>query len=167
MTQKIQSPEEFLTQQIVKRGKSGRYGVYLSGLTVLVDPEFDYGYNVNVRVDEFTAPVGVEPGDWKDLLIAVRSDSSLESTTLWGAGAFSYNVILEGPVIHLVAMIPSTNLATFGFEVTETQQILQCLSRFTGKRPGSLKIMIGYALARWGDLAESGEVEEREVEFSY
>lgn len=167
MTQKIHNPEEFLSQQIVKRGRSGRLGVYLSGLTVSVDPECDYGYNVNVRVNEFTAPMGVDPGDWKDLLIAVRSDTSLETTTLWGAGAFSYQVILEGPVIHLVTMVPTTNLATFGFEITEAQHILQCLCRFAGKRPGSIKIMIGCALARWEDLAESGEVEEKEIEFSY
>ena len=75
MSPKLTDPNSFLTSLVIRKGRSDRYGIYLTGVNILADSTEDYGYPVSADIyREVEALFLRERTDWNQLLVATRRE---------------------------------------------------------------------------------------------
>jgi hypothetical protein len=163
MTKQYKDPYLYLYDSVVQRGKTGYHGVYLTNVTVVVDPAEELDYNVNEPVLSMVAtPRYLDEVEWLRLLVALRSQPNTVSQSIsYSSGSFQF--IQEGMQIALNVFVPEISVTVFKYEVLRAIGLLNVVSEFTGKRASSVRFNIGLAEISWADLVDSGEVEEIEI----
>lgn len=173
MTTNHKDPLSYLNSLISKRGKSGPDGVYLTNLTIVAEANTDYDYKVNYRKCGARTPlIGTNYTDWIELLVNLREDNPQTPQTLPTDSDLVpvdseaiYQFVPEGGMLSLNVFMPYLDTQLFEHLVCSTQDMLTYVAGFAGKIPSHIRFSIGYATSKWGDLAESGEVEEYDLSY--
>ena len=165
MTQTYKDPNSYLDTAVSKRGKSGHYGAYLTSVTVVAEPETDYGYKAfGISGDVIQPELNVDPDEWLRMLVTLRSQTVQKQYIIVHDNQ-TYQFIPEGGYLSLNIFLPEVFTHCFQHEVLTAQNTLKIVADFVGSLPSSIRFNIGVAWKTWKDLVESGEAEE--VEFSY
>lgn len=165
MSHNHKDPKTYLIESVSKRGRSGPDGVYLTNLTVVAESTTDYGYKANIlRAAPLTPPVSICYEEWLSLIVKLRTDSVQNPCSIFTDEAI-YQFLPEGGSISLNVFIPVLDADTFEYFVCFCQDMMECVSEFTGKLALSIRFSIGYCNRTWRDLADDGEVEEQDFSF--
>lgn len=165
MTQTYQDPKTYISTLAAKRGKSGIRGVYLTNVTIVAEASTDYGYKVNFSsVRPLEGPENAVREDWLEVLVAMRADVTQDPQCLSFKDGI-YQFLPEGNNVSLNVFLPQLEVELFEYHVCLAQDLLQCLASFAGKVATTIRFNIGFVNRSWADLAEVGEVEERELSY--
>jgi len=167
MAQIYKDPYSYLNDAVVKRGKSGSYGVYLQNVVVVAEATSDYGYKVFLPAPTAESPFQGEeetPFEWYQTLVRLRSQVVQTTESIY-VDRKLYQFCPEGGTISMNVFIPEAFVDTFNHEVVHSQRLLNLIGDFTGKTPTTVRFTIGVAYKSWYDMAEEGEVQE--IEYAY
>lgn len=170
MAPKITDPATFLTNLVSKKGKSDRYGVYLTGVNILADATENYEYEVPLDVIEkdIQKLFAQEPTDWNALLVETRRESEeivFPISFIHGREPITVYFVVEGHEMSAMVFIPTSIVSEFATEVTLFQHLLRDVASFAGKVPTSIRFTIGAVSMEWDDLVERGCAQEVDIGF--
>jgi hypothetical protein len=170
MAPKITDPANFLTSLVTKKGKSDRYGVYLTGVNILASATENYEYDVSLeRIEKDVKTIfAQDANDWNALLVETRRETEeivFPISFIRGREPNTVYFIIEGHEMSAFVFIPTLVVEEFVVEVTFFQHLLQEVARFAGKTPTSLRFTIGSVSMEWDDLVERGCAREVDVGF--
>jgi len=170
MSPKLSDPNSFLTNLVTKKGKSDRYGVYLTGVNVTAHATEDYGYDVLLeKVEkEVKNTFAHEVHDWNALLVETRREVEemvFPISFIRGREPNTLYFIVEGNEMSAFAFIPTLVVAEFVLEVTFFQHLLREVASFAGKTPTSIRFTIGAVSMEWDELVERGCAREVDIGF--
>jgi hypothetical protein len=170
MSPKLSDPNSFLTNLITKKGKSDRYGVYLTGVNVTAIATEDYGYGVSLeRIEKDVQNLfAQDANDWNALLVETRREIEETVFPISFIRAREPNTIyfvVEGSEMSAFVFIPTLVVEEFVVEVTFFQHLLRQVARFAGKTPTHCRFTIGSASMEWDDLVERGCAREVDIGF--
>jgi hypothetical protein len=166
MAQTYKDPHSYLNESLVKRGKSGHYGVHLSHVAVVAESEADYGYRVSPSNFDLLSPFegNYNNVEWVVLLVTLRSQLNDNQGAIV-VGQTTYQFLPDGGHLSLNVFLPETSVETFDYEILSAQSILKGVAKFVGKIPTTIRFNLGLVFKSYGTMAEQGEVQE--IEFSY
>ena len=167
---KITDPATFLTSLVSKKGKSDRYGVYLTGVNVLADASENYDYDVSLEVIErdIQKLFAQEPTDWNALLVETRRETEeivFPISFIRGREPITVYFVVEGHEMSAMVFIPTLVVEEFVTEVTLFQHLLREVASFAGKVSTSIRFTIGAVSMDWDDLVERGAAQEVDIGF--
>ena len=170
MAPKITDPNSFLTSLVAKKGKSDRYGVYLTGVNILADATENYDYDVSLESIERDVQklFAQEPTDWNALLVETRRETDeivFPISFIRGREPITVYFVVEGHEMTAMVFIPTLVVDEFVVEVTFFQHLLREVSNFAGKTGASIRFVIGSVSMEWDDLVERGCAREVDVSF--
>lgn len=170
MAPKLSDPNTFLTSLVTKKGKSDRYGVYLTGVNVAASATENYDYEVSLDHIErdikniFTH----EANDWNALLVETRREEDevvFPISFIRGREPNTVYFIVEGNEMSAMVFIPTLVVDEFVTEVTFFQHLLREVSSFAGKTASSIRFTLGSVSMEWDDLVEHGCAREVDIGF--
>jgi len=170
MAPKITDPANFLTSLVTKKGKSDRYGVYLTGVNILASATEDYEYNVllnNIERD-IQNILAQDPHDWNALLVETRRETEevvFPISFIRGREPNTVYFVVEGHEMSAMVFIPTLVVEEFVTEVTFYQHLLREVATFAGKVPTSIRFTLGAVSMDWDDLVERGGAREVDIGF--
>ena len=169
MSPKITDPNSFLQSLVAKKGKSERYGIYLTSVNVLAEASLDYGYPVDIDIPRAVESLlSHEQDDWNRLLVEMRRKSDeiiFPISFLHQAEPVTVYFASEGTDMSCMVFIPTLAINEFVYEVTFFQHLLKEVAQFAGKIPTSLRFTLGAVYMDWDEAVEKGIAQE--VEYGY
>jgi hypothetical protein len=170
MSPKLTDPANFLTTLVTKKGKSDRYGVYLTGVNILASATENYDYGVPLAtiakdVQNFFAQ---DANDWNALLVETRRNTEevvFPISFIRGREPNTVYFLAEGHEMSAMVFIPTLVVEEFVTEVTFFQHLLCSVANFAGKSPTTIRFILGAVSMEWDDLVERGCA--REVDIGY
>lgn len=157
-----QDPVTYFNNQITKRGKSDKYGVYLTNLSLLFEATEDYGYTEVCRRsgldDKFLVQIREDAILSQDV---VRARFTSETTICGHTCGITF--IAEDHDAYLLCMMPELNRENLPNVVFSLQSTLRYLAQFAGKTPTTVRVIIGVATMSWDDMVDQGYAAEVEV----
>lgn len=168
--QKLTDPATFLTNLVSRKGRSDRYGVYLTGVNVLADASEDYEYDVPLEVIEkdIQKLFAQEPADWNALLVETRRETEeivFPISFIRGREPITVYFVVEGHEMSAMVFIPTILVEEFVVDVTFFQHLLREVANFAGKVSTSIRFTVGAASMEWDDLVERGAAQEVDIGF--
>ena len=170
MSPKLSDPATFLTNLVTKKGKSDRYGVYLTGVNILASATENYDYNVPLdQIErEVQQILTQEPHDWNALLVEIRKETEeiiFPISFIRGREPNTVYFVSEGHEMSAMVFIPTLVVEEFVTEVTFFQHLLRDVASFAGKVPTSIRFTIGAVSMDWDNLVERGGAQEVDIGF--
>jgi hypothetical protein len=170
MAPKLSDPNTFLTSLVTKKGKSDRYGVYLTGVNVAASAAENYNYDVSLESIErdINSIFTHEANDWNALLVETRREDEeivFPISFIRGREPITIYFIVEGNEMSSMVFIPTLVVDEFVTEVTFFQHLLREVAKFAGKTPTTLRFTIGAVSMEWGELVECGCAREVDIGF--
>jgi hypothetical protein len=170
MPPKLTDPNSFLTSLVTKKGKSDRYGVYLTGVSVVASATENYNYDIPLEKTEKDVQnlFAQDEHDWNALLVETRKlteEVVFPISFIRGREPNTIYFIAEGSEMSAMVFIPTLVVEEFVTEVTFFQHLLREVSQFAGKTPTSLRFTIGAVSMEWDDLVERGCAREVDIGF--
>lgn len=170
MAPKLSDPNTFLTSLVTKKGKSDRYGVYLTGVNVAASAAENYNYDVSLESIErdINSIFTHEANDWNALLVETRREDEeivFPISFIRGREPITIYFIVEGNEMSSMVFIPTLVVDEFVTEVTFFQHLLREIAKFAGKTPTTLRFTIGAVSMEWGELVECGCAREVDIGF--
>jgi hypothetical protein len=170
MAPKITDPANFLTSLVTKKGKSDRYGVYLTGVNVVASATENYEYDVPLgQVErEVERVFAQDSSDWNALLVETRRETEeivFPISFIRGREPNTVYFLIEGHEMSAMVFIPTLVVEEFVTEVTFFQHLLREVSAFAGKTPTTVRFTLGSVSMEWDDLVERGCAREVDVGF--
>ena len=170
MAPKLSDPNTFLTSLVTKKGKSDRYGVYLTGVNVAASATENYGYEV--FLDDIERDIQNifthEANDWNALLVETRRDSEeivFPISFIRGREPNTIYFVVEGNEMSAMVFIPTLVVEEFVTEVTFFQHLIKEVAAFAGKVPTSVRFTVGAVSMDWDNLVEQGGAREVDIGF--
>jgi hypothetical protein len=170
MAPKLTDPNSFLTTLVTKKGKSDRYGVYLTGVNILASAVENYDYEVPLAAIERDVQniFAQDPHDWNALLVETRRETEeivFPISFIRGREPITVYFVVEGHEMSAMVFIPTLVVEEFVTEVTFFQHLVREVALFAGKTPTSLRFTIGAVSMEWDDLVERGCAREVDIGF--
>jgi hypothetical protein len=170
MSPKLSDPVAFLTNLVTKKGRSERFGVYLTGVNVLADANENYGYDVSQYLieREIESLFSHEKADWNQLLVDTRLDIHEivhPISFIRGRDPNTVYFISEGNEMSAFVFIPTILVEEFATEVTFYQHLLREVAHFAGKTSASIRFTLGSVSMEWDELVDRGCAREVDVGF--
>jgi hypothetical protein len=170
MAPKLTDPNSFLTSLVTKKGKSDRYGVYLTGVNVAANATENYDYEVSLEKieKEIESLFLKDANDWNALLVETRrvmEEIVFPISFIRGREPNTVYFVIEGHEMSAMVFIPTLVVEEFVTEVTFYQQLLREVAQFAGKTPTSIRFTLGAVSMEWDDLVERGCAREVDVGF--
>jgi hypothetical protein len=170
MAPKLTDPNSFLTTLVTKKGKSDRYGVYLTGVNILASATENYDYEVPLAAIERDVQniFAQDPHDWNALLVETRRETEeivFPISFIRGREPITVYFVVEGHEMSAMVFIPTLVVEEFVTEVTFFQHLVREVALFAGKTPTSLRFTIGAVSMEWDDLVERGCAREVDIGF--
>jgi hypothetical protein len=170
MAPKLTDPNSFLTSLVTKKGKSDRYGVYLTGVNVAAAATEDYEYEVSLEQieREIHHLFLKDANDWNALLVETRRETEeivFPISFIRGREPNTVYFLVEGHEMSAMVFIPTLVVEEFVTEVTFYQHLLKQVALFAGKTPTSIRFTLGAVSMEWDDLVERGCAREVDVGF--
>jgi hypothetical protein len=170
MAPKLTDPNSFLTTLVTKKGKSDRYGVYLTGVNILASAAENYDYEVPLAAIERDVQniFAQDPHDWNALLVETRRETEeivFPISFIRGREPITVYFVVEGHEMSAMVFIPTLVVEEFVTEVTFFQHLVREVALFAGKTPTSLRFTIGAVSMEWDDLVERGCAREVDIGF--
>ena len=170
MAAKLTDPKSFLTNLVSKKGRSDRYGVYLTGVNVLADASENYDYEVSLENIErdIQKLFAQEPTDWNALLVETRRETEeivFPISFIRGREPITVYFVVEGHEMSAMVFIPTLVVDEFVTEVTFFQHLLREVASFAGKTGTSLRFTVGAVSMEWDDMVELGCAREVDIGF--
>jgi hypothetical protein len=170
MAPKLTDPNSFLTSLVTKKGKSDRYGVYLTGVNVAANATENYDYEVSLEQieREIQGLFLKDSNDWNALLVETRKETEeivFPISFIRGREPNTVYFISEGHEMSAMVFIPTLVVDEFVTEVTFFQHLLREVAQFAGKTPTSIRFTLGAVSMEWDDLVERGCAREVDVGF--
>jgi len=170
MAPKLTDPNSFLTSLVTKKGKSDRYGVYLTGVNVAANATENYDYEVSLEKieKEIESLFLKDANDWNALLVETRrvmEEIVFPISFIRGREPNTVYFVIEGHEMSAMVFIPTLVVEEFVTEVTFYQQLLREVAQFAGKTPTSIRFTLGSVSMEWDDLVERGCAREVDVGF--
>ena len=170
MAPKITDPANFLTSLVTKKGKSDRYGVYLTGVNVVASATENYEYDVPLeQVErEVERVFAQDSNDWNALLVETRRETEeivFPISFIRGREPNTVYFLIEGHEMSAMVFIPTLVVEEFVTEVTFFQHLLREVASFAGKTPTTVRFTLGSVSMEWDDLVERGCAREVDVGF--
>lgn len=170
MAPKLSDPNTFLTSLVTKKGKSDRYGVYLTGVNVAASATENYGYEV--FLDDIERDIQNifthEANDWNALLVETRRDPEeivFPISFIRGREPNTIYFVVEGNEMSAMVFIPTLLVEEFVTEVTFFQHLIKEVAAFAGKVPTSVRFTVGAVSMDWDNLVEQGGAREVDIGF--
>jgi len=165
---KITDPATFLINLVSKKGKSDRYGVYLTGVNILANASENYEYDVPLEVIErdIQTLFAQEPADWNALLVETRRETEeivFPISFIRGREPITVYFVVEGHEMSAMVFIPTILVEEFVVDVTFFQYLLRKVANFAGKVSTSIRFTVGAASMEWEDLVERGAAQEVDI----
>ena len=170
MAPKLTDPNTFLTNLVSRKGRSDRYGVYLTGVSILADARENYDYEVsldNIERD-IQKLFAQEPTDWNALLVETRRETEeivFPISFIRGREPITVYFVVEGHEMSAMVFIPTLVVDEFVTEVTFFQHLLKDVASFAGKVSTSIRFTIGAVSMDWDNLVERGCAQEVDIGF--
>ena len=170
MAPKITDPANFLTSLVTKKGKSDRYGVYLTGVNVVASATENYEYDVPLeQVErEVERVFAQDSNDWNALLVETRRETEeivFPISFIRGREPNTVYFLIEGHEMSAMVFIPTLVVEEFVTEVTFYQHLLREVASFAGKTPTTVRFTLVAVSMEWDDLVERGCAREVDVGF--
>jgi len=169
MSPKLTDPVAFITNLLIKKGKSELLGVYLTGVNTLADATEDYGYPISSDIDrEIETLLLRESTDWNQLLVSTRREPDEivhPISFIRGREPNTVYFVCEDHDMSAMVFIPTLVLEEFAAEVVFFQHLLKEVASFAGKTSSSIRFIIGAVSMEWDDLVERGGAQEVDVGF--
>lgn len=170
MTLKISDPKTFLTNLVIRKGRSDLFGVYLTGVNVIADSQEDYEYDVSLaQIEKDLESLFVHDAkDWNKILVETRrnKDELIHPISFIRNGEpNTVYFVVEDHEMSAMVFIPTLLVDDFVVEVTFFQHLLREVARFAGKTNTSIRFTLGCVSMEWGDLVEQGHAQEVDVGF--
>jgi hypothetical protein len=170
MTAKLTDPVSFLSGILVKKGRSDRYGIYLTGANILSNSGIDYDYDISLEFihKEIETLLYTDATDWNSLLVEMRrrgEEIVHPISFIRGREPITVYFISEGNEMSAMVFIPSLVMDEFKHEVVFYQELIKEISKFSGKTPTSIRFTLGAVSMEWDDLVERGCAREVDVGF--
>jgi len=167
---KITDPATFLTNLVSRKGRSDRYGVYLTGVNILADASENYEYDVPLEVIEkdIKKLFAQEPADWNALLVETRRETEeivFPISFIRGREPITVYFVVEGHEMSAMVFIPTILVEEFVVDVTFFQHLLREVANFAGKVSTNIRFTVGAASMEWDDLVERGAAQEVDIGF--
>lgn len=163
MAQNHKDPNSYLNDAVVSRGKSARFGVYLTNVTVVAEANQDYNYKIFSQASELDNPFpdwNFESSliEWFLALIRLRSNKQEDASFTVGGRIFQF--LVEGSVVSLNVFQPEAFVDSFQYDVSHAQQLLRMVADFLGKSATTVRFNIGKAHKSWTEMSDEGDVQE-------
>jgi hypothetical protein len=170
MAPKITDPANFLTTLVTKKGKSDRYGVYLTGVNILASATENYDYEVPLETIEKDVQnlFAQDANDWNALLVETRRETEevvFPISFIRDREPNTVYFVVEGHEMSAFVFIPTLVVEEFVTEVTFFQHLLRNVASFAGKVPTSIRFIIGAVSMDWDNLVERGCAREVDIGF--
>ena len=170
MSPKLTDPNSFLTSLVTKKGKSDRYGVYLTGVNVSAAAAENYDYEVPLESIERDVQniFAQDANDWNALLVETRREIEeivFPISFIRGREPNTVYFVVEGSEMSAFVFIPTLVVDEFVTEVTFFQHLLREVASFSGKTPTTIRFTIGAVSMEWDDLVERGCAREVDIGF--
>jgi hypothetical protein len=170
MPPKLSDPNSFLTSLVTKKGRSDRFGVYLTGVNVVASATENYDYDVPLEQVEREVEriFAQDSNDWNALLVETRRETEeivFPISFIRGREPNTVYFLVEGHEMSAMVFIPTLVVEEFVTEVTFYQHLLREVARFGGKTPTTVRFTLGAVSMEWGDLVERGCAREVDVGF--
>jgi hypothetical protein len=170
MAPKITDPANFLTSLVTKKGKSDRYGVYLTGVNILASATENYEYDVSLeRIEKDVKTIfAQDANDWNALLVETRRETEeivFPISFIRGREPNTVYFVVEGSEMSAFVFIPTLVVEEFVTEVTFYQHLVKEVATFAGKLPTSIRFTVGAVSMDWDDLVERGGAREVDIGF--
>jgi hypothetical protein len=168
MPPKLSDPNSFLTNLVTKKGRSDRYGVYLTGVNVVASATENYSYDVPLGSIERDIQniFAQDANDWNALLVETRRETEeivFPISFIRGREPNTVYFIVEGHEMSAFVFIPTLVVEEFVTEVTFFQHLLREVAQFAGKLPTSIRFTLGAVSMPWDDLVEQGCAQEVDI----
>ncbi len=170
MPPKITDPANFLTSLVTKKGRSDRYGIYLTGVNILANATENYDYDV--PLDQIEREVervfSQDPHDWNALLVETRREIEeivFPISFIRGREPNTIYFIVEGSEMSAFVFIPTLVVDEFVTEVTFYQHLVKEVATFAGKVPTGIRFTLGAVSMDWDNLVERGGAREVDIGF--
>lgn len=170
MAPKLSDPNTFLANLLIKKGRSDRYGIYLTGVNVIADAQENYNYPVNTDgiSREIQNLMLREEADWNQLLVETRrsQDEIIHPISfIRGREPNTVYFVCEDHEMSAMVFIPTLVIDEFVTEIIFFQLLLREVAAFAGKTCASIRFTIGAASMPWDELVERGAAQEVDVGF--
>ena len=170
MAPRIIDPANFLTSLITKKGRSDRYGVYLTGVNVTAHATENYDYEVSLEKTERDVQniFAQDPNDWNALLVETRRETEeivFPISFIRGREPNTVYFLVEGNEMSAMVFIPTIVVEEFVTEVTFFQHLLCEVAQFAGKTATTIRFTLGVVSMEWDELVERGCAREVDVGF--
>lgn len=170
MAPKITDPATFLTSLVTKKGRSDRYGVYLTGVNILASATEDYNYLSNSAdiSREVQCVFAQDTVDWNHLLVETRRNIDeivFPISFIRGREPNTVYFVVEGSEMSAMVFIPTLVIEEFVTEVTFYQELVRNVANFAGKTPTTIRFILGAVSMEWDELVERGCAREVDVGF--
>ena len=170
MAPKLTDPNSFLISLVSKKGRSDRYGVYLTGVNILANATEDYGYDSHPGAieDSVKRLFSQDEADWNHLLVETRRSTEeivFPISFIRGREPNTTYFVVEDHEMSAMVFIPTLVVEEFVTEVTFFQHLLCNVASFAGKVPTSIRFTIGAVSMDWDDLVERGGAQEVDIGF--
>lgn len=167
---KINNPLTYLTNLVIRKGRSDAYGIYLTGVTVLAEVDEDYNSDVPDHCIhlEYQSLIESDTEDWNALLVETRIESDdiiFPISFLRGREPITVYFCAEGHDMSAMVFIPSVVIEEFPREVAFYQHMLKKVSSFAGKTPINIRFTLGVVSMPWEEAVERGAA--RAVDITY
>lgn len=168
MAPKLADPNTFLSNLVSRKGKSDRYGVYLTGVNILANATEDYGYAVDREYTrrDVERIYARDESAWDRLRVETRRNTEgvvFPISFLRGADPNTVFFAVEGNEMSAMVFIPTLLVEEFVTEVTFYQELLRDIALFAGKTPTTIRFTLGFVSVEWDDLVARGHAQEVDI----
>jgi hypothetical protein len=160
-------PYGYLCNLLSKRGRTDLTGVHMTSVSVNVDPNEDYGYDLDYVSLREKALNELQSWDWREALVKLRLKDCEHGFVrlLTDDHDGLIQIFNEAGQFYAQVYLLEAEVSSFFEDIAYFQIVLKEVARFVGKVPTSLRITIGWTHLNWQSVIDQGDAQEITVGF--